>query len=230
MNPVRHILIVGGGTAGWLTAAFLARTLRTAAGGVRVTLGESSDIGIIGVGEGTFPSIRGTLNAIGLDEARFIRECDATFKQGVKFVDWADAPGTPRNHYFHPFNAPSQCPGAPELLPYWLLGEGRPRAFADGVSMQQSVADASRAPKRASDADLAGPMDYADHSDAAKLAALLATHAKSLGVAHVLDTVDRVELDERGHIGAVVGRATGALTADLYIDCTGLRATLIGAT
>jgi tryptophan halogenase len=65
MNPIRHILIVGGGTAGWLTAAFLARTLGTAAGGVRVTLVESSDIGIIGVGEGTFPSIRGTLNAIG---------------------------------------------------------------------------------------------------------------------------------------------------------------------
>ena len=69
MNPIQHILIVGGGTAGWLTAAFLARTLATAAGGVRITLVESSEIGIIGVGEGTFPSIRGTLHAIGLDEA-----------------------------------------------------------------------------------------------------------------------------------------------------------------
>src|SRR4051812_35500424 len=86
MKPIQEILIVGGGTAGWLTAAFLARTLGTAQGGVRVTLVESSDIGIIGVGEGTFPSIRGTLNAIGLDEARFVAECDATFKQGVNFV------------------------------------------------------------------------------------------------------------------------------------------------
>ena len=230
MTPIQRILIVGGGTAGWLTAAFLAKTLGTAGGGPRVTLVESADIGIIGVGEGTFPSIRGTLAAIGLDEARFIRECDATFKQGVKFIDWADAPGAPRNHYFHPFNAPSQRPGAPELLPYWLMGEGRPRAFADAVSMQERVADASRAPKRASDADFAGPMNYAYHFDAGKLAALLATHAKSLGVAHVLDTVDRVELDERGRIGAVVGRASGALHADLYIDCTGFRATLIGAT
>jgi tryptophan halogenase len=89
MDPIRQVLIVGGGTAGWLTAAFLARTLGTAAGGVRVTLVESSEIGIIGVGEGTFPSIRGTLHAIGLDEARFVRECDATFKQGVSFVDWS---------------------------------------------------------------------------------------------------------------------------------------------
>ena len=137
MTPIQRILIVGGGTAGWLTAAFLAKTLGTAGGGPRITLVESSDIGIIGVGEGTFPSIRGTLAAIGLDEARFIRECDATFKQGVKFVDWADAPGTPRNHYFHPFNAPSQRPGAPELMPYWLLGEADGRAFADAVSMQK---------------------------------------------------------------------------------------------
>ena len=80
MKPIEHILVVGGGTAGWLTAAYLARTLGTATGGVRVTLVESSDIGIIGVGEGTFPSIRGTLAAIGIDESRFIRECDATFK------------------------------------------------------------------------------------------------------------------------------------------------------
>src|SRR5471032_383101 len=139
MNPIRHILIVGGGTAVWLTAAFLSRTLGTAAGGVRVTLVESSEIGIIGVGEGTFPSIRGTLNAIGLDEARFIRECDATFKQGVKFVDWRHAPDAlsagAADHYFHPFNAPSQRTGAPDLLPYWLLGgaghvEGHERAFA----------------------------------------------------------------------------------------------------
>lgn len=237
MNPVKHILIVGGGTAGWLTAAFLAKTLGTAAGGVRVTLVESSDIGIIGVGEGTFPSIRGTLHAIGLDEARFIRECDATFKQGVKFVDWAHTPGSAparaSDHYFHPFNAPSQRAGAPELMPYWLLGDatapdGTPCAFADAVSMQKRVADASRAPKRASDGDWLGPMNYAYHFDAGKFATLLATHAQSLGVDRVIATVDRVDLAEDGHIAAVVTRDRGPLSADLYIDCTGFRATLIG--
>ena len=237
MNPIQHILIVGGGTAGWLTAAFLARTLGTAAGGVRITLVESSEIGIIGVGEGTFPSIRGTLGAIGLDEARFVRECDATFKQGVKFVDWAHTPGSAAaracDHYFHPFNAPSQRPGAPDLLPYWLLGEatapdGTPRAFADAVSMQKRVADASRAPKRATDGDWLGPMNYAYHFDAGKFATLLATHAQSLGVERIIATVDRVGLGEDGHIAAVVTRDRGALTADLYVDCTGFRAALIG--
>ena len=230
MAPIRHILVVGGGTAGWLTAAFLARTLGTAAGGIRVTLVESSDIGIIGVGEGTFPSIRGTLHAIGLDEARFVRECDATFKQGVSFVDWSRV----GERYFHPFNAPSQRPGALELMPYWLLGEaaapdGTPRAFADAVSMQQRVADASRAPKRASDGDWLGPMNYAYHFDAGKFAALLATHAQSLGVERVIATVDRVALREDGHIDAVHTRERGALGADLFIDCTGFRAALIGA-
>ena len=224
MNPIRHILIVGGGTAGWLTAAFLARTLGTAAGGVRVTLVESSDIGIIGVGEGTFPSIRGTLHAVGLDEARFIRECDATFKQGVNFVDWSNV----GERYFHPFNAPSQRPGAPELLPYWVLGEAGGRAFADAVSMQQRVADASRAPKRASDGDWLGPMNYAYHFDAGKFATLLAAHAQSLGVERVIATVERVQLRADGHVEAVVTRERGVLAADLFIDCSGFRALLIG--
>src|SRR4051812_6408209 len=168
MKPIEHILVVGGGTAGWLTAAFLAKTLGSAAGGVRVTLVESADIGIIGVGEGTFPSIRGTLAAIGLTEARFISEGDATLKQGVSFRGWA----TGDDRYFHPFNAPSQRPGAPELLPYWLLGGAGERAFADAVSMQQRVADASRAPKRTGDGDWLGPMNYAYHFDAGKFAAL----------------------------------------------------------
>jgi len=237
MKPIEHILIVGGGTAGWLTAAFLARTLGTAAGGIRVTLVESSDIPIIGVGEGSFPSIRGTLAAIGIDEPRFIRECDATFKQGIEFVDWAHAPGSAAaahgKRYFHPFNAPSQRPGAPELLPYWLLGDAAPpggpgRAFADAVSMQQRVADAGRAPKRASDGDYLGPMNYAYHFDAGKFAALLARHARSLGVAHLLATVERAELGPDGAIAAVHTRERGALAADLYVDCTGFRAALIG--
>lgn len=230
MKPIKNVLIVGGGTAGWLTAAFLARTLGTsAAEGVRITLVESSDIGIIGVGEATFPSIRGTLAAIGIDEARFIRESNATFKQGIKYVDWVRPRGTPgADHYFHPFSQPSQRPGGPDLLPYWLLGAaGAGNAFADAATMQKRIADASHAPKRTSDGDFLGPMNYAYHFDAGRFAALLATHAKSLGVAHIVATVERVELDAEGAIASVVTREAGALSADLYIDCTGFRAALI---
>ncbi len=230
MKPIQSVLIVGGGTAGWLTAAFLARTLGTRSPeGVRITLVESSEIGIIGVGEATFPSIRGTLAAIGIDEARFVRESNATFKQGIKYVDWVRPRGAPGpDHYFHPFSQPSQRPGGPDLLPYWLLGAaGAGTAFADGATMQKRIADASHAPKRTSDGDFLGPMNYAYHFDAGRFAALLATHAKSLGVAHTAATVDRVELDAQGAIAAVVTREAGMLSADLYIDCTGFRAALI---
>lgn len=231
MKPIKSVLIVGGGTAGWLTAAFLARALGTACGeGVRITLVESSDIGIIGVGEGTFPSIRGTLAAIGIDEARFIRECNATFKQGIRFVDWVRPNGAPGpDHYFHPFSLPSQRPGGPDLLPYWLLGAaGGQAAFAQAATMQKRVADASHGPKRVADADFLGPMNYAYHFDAGRFAALLGEHARSLGVGHVVATVERVELDASGAIGAVLTREAGPLSADLYIDCTGFRGALIG--
>jgi tryptophan halogenase len=231
VKTFQSILIVGGGTAGWLTAAFLAKTLRTAnEGGIAITLVESPQIGIIGVGEGTFPSIRGTLAAIGIDEARFVRECQATFKQGIRFDHWVRPSGAPgADHYFHPFSQPSQRPGGPELLPYWLrglAGEGVP--FAQAATMQKAVADAGRAPKRAGDADYQGPMNYAYHFDAASFARLLAEHGRALGVQHVQGTVARVALDSDGAIASVHTREQGALTADLYIDCTGFSATLIG--
>jgi len=230
MNPIKNVLIVGGGTAGWLTACFLARTLGTAADrGVRITLVESKDIGIIGVGEGTFPSIRGTLAAIGIDEARFVRECNATFKQGVKFVDWVRPHGASgSDHYFHPFSLPSQRSAALELLPYWLQGAaGEGVGFAAAATMQKRVADASRGPKKIGDADYLGPMNYAYHFDAGRFAALLGEHARSLGVEHQCATVERVELDADGAIGSVVTAECGRLSADLYIDCTGFRARLI---
>jgi tryptophan halogenase len=231
MKSFQAVLIVGGGTAGWLTACFLARTLGAAReGGVRITLVESPEIGIIGVGEGTFPSIRGTLSAIGIDEARFVRECHATFKQGVKFSHWVRPPGSfGADHYFHPFSHPSQRQGSAELLPYWLAGlAGEGIAFAQAATMQKRVADASRAPKRITDGDYLGPMNYAYHFDAGRFAKLLAEHGKLLGVTQVLGNVERVELNGEGAIARVQTREHGALEADLYVDCTGFRASLIG--
>lgn len=231
MSALRKILIVGGGTAGWLTANYLARILRVASGSpLSIELVESSDIGIIGVGEGTFPSIRGTLSAIGLDEARFVREANATFKQGIRFDHWLRAPGVDTgHHYFHPFSLPSQRERDLELLPYWLLGAaGEGIAFAEAATLQKHVADRSRAPKRITDADYQGRLNYAYHFDAVRFAALLAQHGRDLGVQHRIATVEDVELDELGAIACVRTREAGALTADLYIDCTGFRAALIG--
>src|SRR4051812_9333437 len=100
----RSILIVGGGTAGWLTAAYLAKYLELSdQGQLDIRLLESPEIGIIGVGEGPSPTIRPTLKFLGTDESRFTRRATATFKQGIRFTDWVEtpAPGQHR-HFFHP--------------------------------------------------------------------------------------------------------------------------------
>lgn len=228
---LRNILIAGGGTAGWLCACYLARTLNSRApGSVRIALVESPTIGILGVGEGTFPSIRGALSQIGISESRFIRETGATFKQGIDFVDWVRPAGSAgRSRYMHPFNLPSARVDGLELLPYWLLGEaGEDVPFADAVTMQKRVTDAGRAPKRATDPEYQGPMNYAYHFDAARFAALLAAEGRALGVNHHLATITGVSQDETGAISAVVTDELGSLHADLYIDCTGMRAALIG--
>src|SRR3954447_12891475 len=119
MGRKRSIAIVGGGTAGWLTAAYLARFLEVSDhSDIEITLLESPEIGIIGVGEGTFPTIRNTLKFLGIDESRFIRETSATFKQGIRFVDWVHTPEPGRHeHFFHPFEAPFHAEGG-NLVPY----------------------------------------------------------------------------------------------------------------
>src|SRR5262249_45534403 len=142
-TSIKRILIVGGGTAGWITAAYLARTLGAQApGGVRITLVESADIGILGVGEGTFPTIRQTLRRIGVDEARLLRECSATFKQGAKFVHWRYAPGQRQpDHYLHSFQVTHE-PSGLDLLPYWLVGvAGRDVNWDEVNTPQKRVAD-----------------------------------------------------------------------------------------
>lgn len=221
----QRVLIVGGGSAGWLCAAYLAKLFGA---GKEITLVEAPEIGAIGVGEGSFPSLRGTLAALGIPEAEFVREASATFKQGITFRHWLHGAGDD-DSYFHPFSMPSQRAGAPELLPYWLQGLAGDTPFAQAVTMQKRVVDAMRAPKRGGDSDYNGAMNYAYHFDAARFAGLLARHARSLGVRHVQDHVEGATLDERGAIASVRTREHGALTADLYIDCSGFRALLIGA-
>ena len=230
---MKSIVIVGGGTAGWITAGYLAKVLAANnPAGVAVTLVESRDIGILGVGEGTFPSIRRTLRRIGVNEAELLRECDATLKQGARFAHWRYTPGSEPHaafaSYMHPFSV-TQTPDGLDPLPYWLLGVDGHDANWDAVNtVQKRVCDADRAPKRLVDADFGGPLNYAYHFDAAKLAVFLRRHAVGLGVRHLTDTVDEVTLDEGGAISGLKTRENGMLTADLYVDCTGFRAELIG--
>lgn len=225
-----RILIVGGGTAGWLAAAYLTKALALSpAGAAQITLLESPEIGIIGVGEGAFPTIRATLKFLGIPEEEFLRETAATFKQGIRFVDWLHAPdGGMRHEYFHPFDAPMQS-DLGSLAPYWLAKDPRTRgSFAEAVTIQSRVAAAGCAPKGPRDDPFDGPLAYAYHFDAVKLAALLARHAVAGGVERIADVVTRVDVSPDGRIAGVETRDHGVLDADLFIDCTGFHAELIG--
>jgi len=230
LTPIDEILVVGGGTAGWITATYLAKQLgANRPDGVRITLIESSEIGIVGVGEGTFPTILKTLIAMGVGEAEFMRGSSGAFKQGIRFVDWVRAPQNGRHsHYLHPFALPRQEEGV-ELLPYWLLGEaGEGVSLVDATTLQGKVCDAGLAPKRITDAPYHGPMQYAFHLDAARFAAFLRDVGKSLGVRHLLGNVTAINLTEDGAIKSVTSAEHGELTAALYVDCTGFRSQLLG--
>ena len=226
----RHILIIGGGTAGWLSAAYLAKALALADNPhLTITVLESPDIGIVGVGEGTFPTIRETLRFLDIDERRFVREASATFKQGILFSDWLHEPRPGKRHrFFHPFEAPFYTEET-SLVPYWLLQEpvSRP-SFAEAVTIQNRVAGAKRGPKRPGEPDFDGPLNYAYHIDAGSLARLLSERAAELGVGHLSGEVEHAELTSDGSIARIVLNDGRRLDADLYIDCSGFRAELIG--
>lgn len=235
MTKAGRMVVVGGGTAGWLTAAYLSRALPgpDTPGGWAITLVESTEIGTIGVGEGSFPTLRSTLAALGRSEGDFLRASDATFKQGVRFVGWAGGP-TPgaggADDYFHPFNLPHGG-DAPGLLPYWLDSAADPRrpSYADAVTTQERAIRAGRAPKRLQDADFSGPMNYAYHFDAAKLAGFLRDVAVANGVERIEATIATVERDANGDIAAVVpAGGAPAIEGDFFVDCSGFRALLIG--
>jgi tryptophan halogenase len=229
-TAIRRVLVVGGGTAGWMAASYLAKRLGAARpDGVEVTLVESADIGIIGVGEGSFSTVKLALTALGIDEPWFLRECSATYKQGNKFVDWAEAPtGGRHSFYYHPFSFPTPAKSGLDLVPYWLLGVAGAAPFGVAMGQQHAVCEARRGPKRIDERPYFGAEDYAYHFDAAKLAKVLGKVGEDLGVKRLIGTVQSVEQDETGAITAVETREQGRLEADLFVDCTGFAARLIG--
>lgn len=231
MSVVKRILVVGGGTAGWLTAAKLARSLDCAAGGpVKVTLVESPDVPIIGVGEGTWPTMRATLQSLGIDEGEFMRECDATFKQGTRFVNWGATPaaGT-ENAYYHLFSSVFD-PFDFNLAPYWALGCAGPgQSYAEAVGTQGELCDRGLAPKKITTPAYQGVQSYAYHLNAGKFGEFLKQHAvKKLGVEFIAAHVEGVNLDEHGYITSVTTREVGTIGADFFVDCTGFRSMLLG--
>ena len=224
-DRIAHVVVVGGGSAGWLTAALLAADHRAAdADGLQVTLIESPDTPPIGVGEGTWPTMRDTLRRIGVSETSLVRECDAAFKQGSRFDGWGD--GSAGDRYYHPFVLP-QGHGDADLVTGWLRQHAQV-PFADLVSFQPHLCAQGRAPKQAATPEYAAVANYGYHFDAGKFGTMLRRHAvDKLRVQHVLDEVVGITTHDNGDIAALQTRSHGPLAGDLFIDCSGLAALLI---
>lgn len=227
-NEIRNIVIVGGGSAGWMTAGVIAAEhMANSKSGVKVTLVESPDVKPIGVGEGTWPTMRATLKKMGVAETDFIRECDATFKQGAKFARWVT--GDRDDAYYHPLVLPQGFDQI-NLVPFWQEESvKRPISFADAVSFQGHLCERGLAPKQNTTPEYAHVANYAYHLDAGKFSVFLQNHCiKKLGVTHILDHVTKVNGAENGDIRSLSTKLNGELQADLFIDCTGFNSLLLG--
>jgi tryptophan halogenase len=225
-DAIRRIVVVGGGTAGWIVAGVLAsRYPPRAEGGVSVTLIESRQQPPIGVGEGTWPTIRSTLQQIGVTETDLLRECDASFKQGSQFRKWVD--GSDSDAYYHPFTLPAGYADH-NLAPYWLESSQQ-ESFAASLCFQTRLCRDGLAPKQITTPEFAGLANYAYHLDAGKFVPFLQKHCVAkLGVHHVYDEIVQVQADESGFISHLVTLSGRQLAADLFIDCSGFSALLIG--
>lgn len=227
-SRIRNIVIVGGGTAGWMTAAAFARVLGPEY--ARITLVESDEIGIVGVGEATIPQIGIFLRLLGIDEDEFVRRTKATFKLGIEFVDW----GGPGQRYFHPFGKYGIDMEGVSFHAYWqrLRDEAE---FAD-IDEFNLMALAARHRKfmRPIDAGKNSPLSgiaYAFHFDAGLFAAFLREKAEAMGVIRHEGRITEVLRDgDSGHIAAVRMADGSEVAGELFIDCSGLRGMLIGDT
>ena len=233
---IKDITIVGGGTAGWMTAAYLNYFLQFGIGrrdGVRIKLIEAPDVPTIGVGEATVPTLRQTLKLLEIDENEFVARTEATFKVGIRFDNWnVDENGKPFN-FLHPFGGGLQVHGrnpAASLLAYGggcgALGPNPTLPEIIGHTTQ--LLEQRKGPRFIDGKPFAGPEHYAYHLDAGKFAAFLSEVSVARGVEHLRDKVIGVTRNQRGHIASLQLERTGDHPVELVIDCTGFQSLLLG--
>ena len=227
-EPVRDVLIVGGGTAGWMTASALVKLLGPL---VSLTLVESDEIGIIGVGEATIPHIKTHNTLIGINEPEFVRETQGTFKLGIEFVDW----GRLGESYIHGFGKLGLDLGGHPFHLYWTRAQRTQHArefwrYSFNVSAcreRKFMSTPVDAPKNTPLEDIA----YAYHFDASLYARYLRRFSEKAGVRRVEGKVLEVrQHGDTGFVKSVVLAGGQELAADLFIDCTGFRGLLIEET
>ncbi|MBP2160513.1 MULTISPECIES: tryptophan halogenase family protein [Asticcacaulis] len=226
MQGIQTVLIVGGGTAGWMTAASLAKNF---AGRLGITVIESSQVGTVGVGEATVPAIRDYIASLQVDIREVMRATSATVKLGIAFEGWHKK----GEAFFHPFGLYGVSPRDLEFHHIWhrlnSLGETAPLSaysLCTQMALQGRFAPSSTAPSN--DLEI---FDWALHFDASRFAAWLSEYAQARGVRHIDAKIATASASPDGQLVANVTLDDGrTMAADLFIDCSGFRSLLLGQT
>jgi tryptophan halogenase len=216
-QPIQRIVIAGGGTAGWMAAAAIARTMGRA---VSVTLVESEAIGTIGVGESTIPPLVNFNRLLGINEADFMRATQATFKLGILFDNWKEE----GHRYFHSFGLTGKDHWSAGFQHFWLHGRTRGHEQSyDDYCMELVAAMAGKFAHLPNDGT-----NYAYQLDSGLYARFLRQMAEGDGTVRVEGKIGHVELDPTsGDIAALILDGERRVEGDLFLDCTGFRALLI---
>lgn len=218
MNVKTKVVVAGGGTAGWLTAYSLVTRLGKV---LDITLVESDQIGTVGVGEATIPTMRSFHRLVGIDEQEFMAATQATFKLGIQFDNWAQQ----GDSYFHSFGEIGQRSWMAEFHEFWM--EAKAQGFAGSLDDYCLELKAAKANKFAT---MAGkiPLNFAYHLNATDYASYLRKKSELAGVKRVEGRIARVQNHQNGNIASLIMDNGQQVAGEVYIDCTGFRALLIG--
>ena len=223
-SPPEHVVIAGGGSAGWMTAVIFLRSLGMA--GSKITLIESPNIPTIGVGEGTTPLFKRFLKFLGVSEEEFMGACKATYKHGIEFPGW-----TGRDEfesYFHPFASPSYRQYEQQFFSNCNRRRSGEPADTDPSNFffNAELARQCKAPI-SEQSDNTENMDYAYHFDTAFLADFLKQKCIAGGINYVVDDITDVVVNEDGDLDYLETSGSGRLDGDFFVDCTGFRRMLL---
>jgi tryptophan halogenase len=226
-EPLKDIVIVGGGTAGWMTAAALSTMLN---GRYNIRLVESDEIGIVGVGEATIPMIQRFNRVLGIDEHEFMRETQGSFKLGVEFVNW----GRLGDRYMHGFGRLGQDLATVPFDQYWQrMRRAGKAAPLEEYSITRMAAKANKfmPPRFDLENSPLRDINYAYHFDAGLYAKFLRKLAESRGVTRIEGKITRAtQREDDGHVDAVILENGTRVEGELFIDCSGFRGLLIEQT
>jgi tryptophan 7-halogenase len=226
-DAIQKIVIVGGGTAGWMAAAALSRVLGVKPG-LNITLIESDAIGTVGVGEATIPQITFFNRMLGIDEAEFVRETHATYKLGIEFVDWRHI----GHRYFHPFGSYGIDMLGVEFHHHWLKARALGSSYElDAFSIASVAAKTGKyaPPTPQQPSSPLAKLGYAFQFDAGRYARFLRARSEAQGVVRQEGRIIHAERDGlSGHVSAINLEDGSRIEGDLFIDCSGFRGLLIG--